>query len=230
MIEPIITLGKKTVVAMVHLPALPGSPDYDPEVGMNKILDAVMSDLEALQSGGVDAVMFGNEFDRPYVLKAPHEGLAAIAAVIGAAGSYANTYKDDAEQMYYNDIANAAGNSGAAMEIAKILTSPAYNISDRSTGWTVRAGLSNNYMQAEGVEDSGDLSIGAEYACPMDLDKQLTVNFDYDMDLNEDGPTSMSLGASYSIDHSYNWATSAMFGYMSETDNINDVTRAKIKE
>ncbi|GIT72253.1 MAG: hypothetical protein Ct9H300mP28_20670 [Pseudomonadota bacterium] len=71
MIEPLISLGKKTVVAMVHLPALPGSPDYDPVVGMNKILDAVMSDLEALQSGGVDAVMFGNEFDRPYVSRPP---------------------------------------------------------------------------------------------------------------------------------------------------------------
>ena len=68
MIEPLISLGKKTVVAMIHLPALPGSPDYDPVVGMNKILDAVM---------------FGNEFDRPYVLKAPPEGLAALAAVIG---------------------------------------------------------------------------------------------------------------------------------------------------
>ena len=83
MIDPLISLCKKTVVAMVHLPALPGSPDYNPVVGMNKILDAVMSDLEALQSGGVDAVMFGNEFDRPYVLKAPPEGLAALAAVIG---------------------------------------------------------------------------------------------------------------------------------------------------
>ena len=68
---------------MVHLPALPGSPDYDQEEGMNMILDAVLTDLEALQSGGVDAVMFGNEFDRPYVLKAPPEGLAALAAVIG---------------------------------------------------------------------------------------------------------------------------------------------------
>ncbi len=83
MSEPVISLDKKTVVAMVHLPALPGSPDYDQEEGMNKILDAVMIDLEALQSGRVDAVMFGNEFDRPYVLKAPPEGLAALAAVIG---------------------------------------------------------------------------------------------------------------------------------------------------
>ncbi len=83
MIKPAISLGKKTVVAMVHLPALPGSPDYDTEAGMSKILDTVLKDLEALQSGGVDAVMFGNEFDRPYVLKAPPEGLAAIAAIIG---------------------------------------------------------------------------------------------------------------------------------------------------
>ena len=83
MSEPVISLDKKTVVAMVHLPALPGSPDYDQEERMNKILDAVLTDLEALQSGGVDAVMFGNEFDRPYVLKAPPEGLAALAAVIG---------------------------------------------------------------------------------------------------------------------------------------------------
>ena len=81
--EPVIQLGKKTVVAMVHVPALPGSPDYDPSGGMSRILDAVIADLEALQSGGVDAVMFGNEFDRPYVLKASPEGLAALAAVIG---------------------------------------------------------------------------------------------------------------------------------------------------
>ena len=83
MFDPIIKLGRKTVVAMVHVPALPGSPEFDSATGMNKILDSVVVDLEALQSGGVDAIMFGNEFDRPYVLKAPPEGLAALASVIG---------------------------------------------------------------------------------------------------------------------------------------------------
>ena len=83
MFDPIIKLGRKTVVAMVHVPALPGSPEYDSSTGMNKIIDSVVVDLEALQSGGVDAIMFGNEFDRPYVLKAPPEGLAALASVIG---------------------------------------------------------------------------------------------------------------------------------------------------
>ena len=83
MSDPLIQLGRKTVVAMVHVPALPGSPDYEHSGGMNKLLHSVIADLEALQSGGVDAIMFGNEFDRPYVLKAPPEGLAALASVIG---------------------------------------------------------------------------------------------------------------------------------------------------
>ena len=85
--EPVIRLGGRTVVAMVHVPALPGAPDYDPRASMQKLHDWVSKDLEALQSGGVDAVMFGNEFDRPYVLKASPEGLAAMTAVIVRARS-----------------------------------------------------------------------------------------------------------------------------------------------
>jgi len=81
--DPIIQRGKKAVIAMIHIPALPGSPDYDRDGGMGRILDSVTADLEALQLGGVDAVMFGNEFDRPYVLKANPESLAAMAAVVG---------------------------------------------------------------------------------------------------------------------------------------------------
>ena len=41
------------------------------------------------------------------------------------------------------------------MQIQKVLTSPAYNISDRSAGWSVKAGITNNYMQGdmpEGVD------------------------------------------------------------------------------
>ena len=73
----------KTIVAMAHMPPLPGAPGYDRDGGMAKIVDWVAADLEALQAGGVDAVMFGNEGDRPYVLKARPECLAAMAAVIG---------------------------------------------------------------------------------------------------------------------------------------------------
>ena len=38
------------------------------------MIDGVRKDVEKLQAGGVDAIMFGNENDRPYVLQAPPEG------------------------------------------------------------------------------------------------------------------------------------------------------------
>jgi uncharacterized protein len=77
-------LGNKTkaVIAMAHIGALPGSPGYDAGGGLDKLVEGVLNDVAKLQAGGVDAVMFGNENDRPYVLKAPPEGLAAMTAIV----------------------------------------------------------------------------------------------------------------------------------------------------
>ncbi len=75
----------KVVIGMVHIGALPGSPLYDAEGGMDRLLEGVLTDLERLQQGGVDAVMFGNENDRPYTLEAPPEALAAMTAIVTAA-------------------------------------------------------------------------------------------------------------------------------------------------
>ena len=75
---------KKAVIAMAHIGALPGAPDYDAAGGVEKLIEGVQADLVKLQHGGVDGVMFGNEFDRPYQLKAPPEGIAAMTAVIQA--------------------------------------------------------------------------------------------------------------------------------------------------
>jgi len=73
----------KPIVAMAHFPPLPGSPGHDARRGMNAVIDAVAADIAKLQAGGVDAIMFGNEGDRPYVLKATPPSLAAMAAAIG---------------------------------------------------------------------------------------------------------------------------------------------------
>ena len=74
----------KPVIAMAHLLPLPGAPLYDADGGMQAIVDHVAQDIEALQAGGVDAVMFGNEGDRPYLLEASPESLAAMAAAVAA--------------------------------------------------------------------------------------------------------------------------------------------------
>ena len=76
---------KKVVIAMAHIGALPGTPLYRPERRHDaKLIDDVARDVESLQAGGVDAIMFGNENDRPYRFKAPPEGVAAMTAVVTA--------------------------------------------------------------------------------------------------------------------------------------------------
>lgn len=73
---------RKPVIAMAHLPALPGSPLYDGARGVRGILDAVRADVEILLAHDVDAIMFCNEGDRPYSLRACPEGIATLARVV----------------------------------------------------------------------------------------------------------------------------------------------------
>src|SRR5215472_9969427 len=73
----------KPVIAMVHLPALPGRPRHDREAGMRPITEAVARDLATLQDAGVDGLLFCNEADLPYQLGVGPEAAAAMAAVIG---------------------------------------------------------------------------------------------------------------------------------------------------
>lgn len=74
---------RKPVIAMVHLGAMPGTPLHDAAGGVQAILDGARADLDALQAAGVDAVMFGNENDRPYELKVDPASTATMAYVIG---------------------------------------------------------------------------------------------------------------------------------------------------
>ena len=73
----------KPIIAMVHLPALPGRPRHDRDAGMTLLVDTVARDLAALQSAGVDGLLFCNEADLPYQLTTGPEIAAGMAAVIG---------------------------------------------------------------------------------------------------------------------------------------------------
>ncbi len=72
----------KPVIAMAHVPPLPGTPLYDAQAGADGLVAAVRSDLEKLLAAGVDGVMFCNEGDRPYSLRAGFEGVAAMTRVV----------------------------------------------------------------------------------------------------------------------------------------------------
>jgi membrane complex biogenesis BtpA family protein len=74
---------KKPIIAMCHLWPLPGDPRYDKNGGLQEVLAWARRDLNALQAGGVDAVMFSNEFSMPYLTKVPTVTVACMARVIG---------------------------------------------------------------------------------------------------------------------------------------------------
>ena len=74
---------EKPIIAMCHFQALPGDPYFDRQGGLAKVLDLALADLTGLQEGGVDAVMFSNEFSLPYLTKVRPETTAAMARVIG---------------------------------------------------------------------------------------------------------------------------------------------------
>src|SRR5260370_22905736 len=68
---------------MVHCVPLPGRSLYGSHGGMAAVVAALRRDLDILQEGGVDGLLFCNEGDRPYPLRTDRAPIAAMAAAIG---------------------------------------------------------------------------------------------------------------------------------------------------
>ena len=75
---------EKPVVGLMHLLAMPTDPGFDRERGMEYVLERARRELHALQNGGIDAVLFCNEFSIPYVRHVEHVTIGAMAYVIGS--------------------------------------------------------------------------------------------------------------------------------------------------
>lgn len=73
----------KPIIAMCHFGPMPGDPYYDSKSGIQEVVEWARKDLTALQNGGVDAVMFSNEFSMPYLTKVHTVTVASMARVIG---------------------------------------------------------------------------------------------------------------------------------------------------
>ncbi|MGE5248875.1 MAG: BtpA/SgcQ family protein [Bacteroidota bacterium] len=67
---------EKPIIGMCHMRAMPGDPEYDAAKGLPWVLQQARSDVLALQEGGVDAILFSNEFSLPYLTRT--EGITAV--------------------------------------------------------------------------------------------------------------------------------------------------------
>lgn len=74
---------EKPVIGMCHMQAMPGDPQYDPSKGVMWVYEQARAEMLALQEGGVDAIMFSNEFSLPYLTKVEMITVASMAAIIG---------------------------------------------------------------------------------------------------------------------------------------------------
>lgn len=74
---------EKPIIALLHVDPLPGDPFFIHGTTMETIVENVRADLANLQKGGVDAVLFSNEFSMPYQNSVPQVTTASLAYIIG---------------------------------------------------------------------------------------------------------------------------------------------------
>lgn len=155
----------KPVIAMVHLNALPGTPLYDGDAGVDGILEAARRDLGALQDADVDAVMFGNENDRPYELTVDTASSTTMAYVIGALRS--EIRKPFGVNVLWDPLSSVAvAVATGASFIREILTGT--YASDMGP-WTPNAGQAMRYRDRLGRRDLVMLdNVSAEFAHSLD--------------------------------------------------------------
>src|SRR5574341_1026264 len=104
----------KPVIAMAHVPALPNTPRYRREGGVGHLIERLRPDVEYLVSGGVDAILFCNEDDRPYVFRA---GVEQVAAMTLAQAPGASFMREVLTGLYESDMGLWSPDAGAVLRL-----------------------------------------------------------------------------------------------------------------
>ncbi len=112
----------KPLIAMAHLPALPGTPLYDAGSGIAGLVGRVKEDLAVLVGAGFDAVMFCNENDRPYRLKADLAAAAVMARVVTECAPSASEVPFGVDYLWDAECALAIGVATGARFMREVVT------------------------------------------------------------------------------------------------------------
>lgn len=152
----------KPVIGMVHIGALPGSPLFDPAIDLYA---AARADLLALQAAGFDAVMFGNENDRPYELQVDTASTATMAALIGQLKPEI-TVPFGVNVLWDPMSSIALGAATGAAFVREIFTG---SYASDMGPWTPDAGKAMRYRDRLGRPDMAMLyNVSAEFAHSLD--------------------------------------------------------------
>ncbi|MEM6371446.1 MAG: BtpA/SgcQ family protein [Pseudomonadota bacterium] len=154
--------AKKPVIGMVHIGALPGTPLFDPDLDL---VAAARADLLALQTAGFDAVMFGNENDRPYEIKVDTASTARMAAIIGELQR--DITVPFGVNVLWDPMSTVALGAATGAQFVREIFTGSY-ASDMGS-WTPDAGAAMRYRNRLGRADMAMLfNISAEFAHSLD--------------------------------------------------------------
>ncbi len=155
----------KPVIGMVHLGALPGSPLHDSDAGLDGLVTAARADLTALQDAGFDAIMFGNENDRPYEFNVDTASTATMAYVIGQLRS--EIVVPFGVNVLWDPMSTVALAAATGAAFCREIFTGTY-ASDMGP-WTPDAGKAMRYRDRLGRSDLAMLyNVSAEFADSLD--------------------------------------------------------------
>lgn len=154
----------RPIIGMVHLLPLPGTPLFPRGQDVSAHVAAALQDVEALQDGGIDAVMFCNENDRPYTLRAGDAVVASMGRIIGEV-LHRVRVPYGVDVLWDPKAAIALAKATGARFVREVFTG-AYD-SDMGL-WSPRAGEALRYRQEIDAQDVRLLfNINAEFATPL---------------------------------------------------------------
>ena len=155
----------KPVIGMVHLGALPGAPLFNPDRGLEGLVADAYADLTALQAAGFDAVMFGNENDRPYEFDVDRASTATMTYVIGKLSKGISV--PFGVNVLWDPLSSIALAAATGATFVREIFTGTY-ASDMGP-WTPDAGAAMRYRNALGREDLAMLyNVSAEFADSLD--------------------------------------------------------------
>ncbi|WP_343082306.1 BtpA/SgcQ family protein [Ostreiculturibacter nitratireducens] len=155
----------KPVIAMVHLGALPGAPLHDAGRGIEGLVEGARADLRALQAAGFDAVMFGNENDRPYEFRVDTASTATMAYVIGRLRPEITV--PFGVNVLWDPMSTVALAAATGASFVREIFTGTY-ASDMGP-WTPDAGAAMRYRDRLGAKDVAMLyNVSAEFADSLD--------------------------------------------------------------
>lgn len=81
--------GRKPLIGMIHLPSLPGAPNYSGQ-SIASIAEGAVRDAQLLQEGGIDGLLLQNSNDHPPVKRVPASTVAAYAVIATEVSRFAS--------------------------------------------------------------------------------------------------------------------------------------------